>query len=79
MSGGKLTLNVPLDPGVEATEAPCVAADTLQRWELEPVRGGGHRLVNAITRMAVHVTDEGRLLQYPSDQVTPSVWRLTVH
>ncbi|MFJ8025602.1 family 20 glycosylhydrolase [Streptomyces sp. NPDC096311] len=79
VSGGKLTLNVPLDPGVEVTESPCVAADTLQRWELDPVRGGGYRLVNAITRMAVHVTDAGRLLQYPPDQEPPSVWQLTVH
>jgi hexosaminidase len=51
----------------------------LQRWELDPVRGGGYRLVNAITRMAVHVTDAGRLLQYPPDQEPPSVWQLTIH
>ncbi|MCX5088458.1 family 20 glycosylhydrolase [Streptomyces sp. NBC_00365] len=79
VSGGKLTLNVPLDPGVEVTASPCATADTLQRWELEPVHGGGYRLVNAITRMAVHVTDDGRLLQYPPDQERPSVWKLTAH
>ncbi|MFD8720814.1 hypothetical protein ACFV2H_23205 [Streptomyces sp. NPDC059629] len=50
--GGKLTLNVPLQPGVEAAWEPCDGANTLQRWESEPAAGGYH-LINAITRMAV--------------------------
>jgi hexosaminidase len=48
----------------------------LQRWELEPA-AGGYRLVNAITQMALTVTDDGRLLQYPADQRTPAVWHLS--
>lgn len=75
--GGKLTLNVPLQPGVEATWQACDPAATLQRWELERAAGGGYRLVNAITQMAVRVTDDGRLAQYPPDQRTPAVWHLT--
>lgn len=74
--GGKLTLNTPLQPGVEVSAQTCDATNTLQRWELAPA-AGGHRLVNAITRMAVHVIDDGRLVQYPPDQRTPAVWHLT--
>lgn len=76
ISGGKLTLNVPLQPGVEATWDPCDTSGTLQRWELEPV-AGGYRLVNAITQMALSVTDDGRIVQYPADQRTPAVWHLS--
>jgi hexosaminidase len=76
ISGGKLTLNVPLQPGVEATWDTCDATSTLQRWEPEPV-AGGYRLVNAITRMALSVTDDGRIVQYPPDQRTPAVWHLS--
>lgn len=76
--GGKLTLNVPLQPGVEATWQSCDSANTLQRWQL--VRDAdGYRLVNAITQMALSVTDGGRLVQYPPDQHPPAVWQLTVH
>ncbi|MCT9140791.1 family 20 glycosylhydrolase [Streptomyces violarus] len=75
--GGKLTLNVPLQPGAEVTPQACDPAGTLQRWALEPAGGGGYRLVNAITRMTVSVTDHGRLAQYPPDQRTPAVWHLT--
>ena len=74
--GGKLTLNVPLQPGVEAAPQTCDPANTLQRWQLEPTTGG-YRLVNAITRMTVSVTDDGRLVQYPPDQHPPAVWHLT--
>ncbi|MDX3746754.1 family 20 glycosylhydrolase [Streptomyces sp. AK08-02] len=74
--GGKLTLNTPLQPGVELTAQTCDAGNTLQRWELEP-SAGGYRLVNAITRMAAHVTDDARLVQYPPDQRPPAVWYLT--
>ena len=74
--GGKLTLNVPLQPGVEATWETCDAQNTLQRWELQPA-GGGYRFVNTITQMAVSPADDGRLLQYPPDQHTPAVWHLT--
>lgn len=77
ISGGKLTLNVPLQPGVEATWDTCDATSTLQRWSVEPVAGGGYRLVNAITRMALTVTDDGRIVQYPTDQRTPTVWHLS--
>ncbi|MFF3641220.1 family 20 glycosylhydrolase [Streptomyces sp. NPDC002564] len=73
---GKLTLNVPLQPGSSVTEEACDAKNTLQRWQLTEVRGG-HRLTNAITRMAAHVTQDGRLVQYPADQRTPTVWALT--
>ncbi|KMS76325.1 glycosyl hydrolase family 20 [Streptomyces viridochromogenes] len=74
--GGKLTLNVPLQPGVEAAPQTCDPGNTLQRWQLEPT-AGGYRLVNAITRMTVSVTDDGRLVQYPPDVRTPAVWHLT--
>jgi hexosaminidase len=74
--GGKLTLNVPLQPGVEVTEQTCDAGNTLQRWELESV-AGGYRLVNAITRMTAALSDDGRLAQYPPDQVPPATWHLT--
>ncbi|NGO09408.1 family 20 glycosylhydrolase [Streptomyces sp. HC44] len=73
--GGKLTLNVPLQPGVEVTQQTCDATNTLQRWQLVPAQGG-YRLVNAITQMAVHVTDDGRLVQYPPDRQSPAVWTL---
>ncbi|WP_249125925.1 family 20 glycosylhydrolase [Streptomyces sp. A2-16] len=76
ISGGKLTLNVPLQPGVEATWDPCDPNSTLQRWELEPA-AGGYRLVNAITRMALTVTDDGRIAQYPVDRRTPTAWHLS--
>ncbi|MET7473594.1 beta-N-acetylhexosaminidase [Streptomyces sp. NPDC005648] len=78
VTGGRLTLNVPLQPGVELDRAACDSANTLQRWQLEP-SGGGYRLVNAITRMAVVVTGDGRLVQYPPDQRTPAVWHPTDH
>ncbi|WP_406432794.1 beta-N-acetylhexosaminidase [Streptomyces sp. NBC_00631] len=74
--GGKLTLNVPLQPGVTATWQPCDSENTLQRWELAPV-ADGYRLVDAITQMAVSVTDDGRLVQYPPDQRTPALWHLS--
>ncbi|WP_225858663.1 family 20 glycosylhydrolase [Streptomyces albicerus] len=76
--GGKLTLNVPLQPGVEVTQQTCDAANTLQRWQLVPAQGG-YRLVNAITQMAVHVTGDGRLVQYPPDQQPPAIWTLTAN
>ncbi|MFD5840130.1 family 20 glycosylhydrolase [Streptomyces chartreusis] len=74
--GGKLTLNVPLQPGVAAAPQACDPRSTLQRWQLEPA-AGGYRLVNAITRMPVGVTDDGRLAQYPPDQRTPAVWHVS--
>ncbi|MER5211876.1 family 20 glycosylhydrolase [Streptomyces sp. NPDC002838] len=73
--GGKLTLNVPLQPGVEVTGQTCDAGNTLQRWELVPA-AGGYRLVNAITQMTVSL-DDGRLVQYPPDRRPPAVWHLT--
>ncbi|MEU7583260.1 family 20 glycosylhydrolase [Streptomyces sp. NPDC041068] len=73
---GRLTLNVPLQPGTAVTEETCDAANTLQRWQLTKVPGG-HRLTNAITRMAAHVTRGGRIVQYPQDQRAPAVWTLT--
>ncbi|GAA4008122.1 beta-N-acetylhexosaminidase [Streptomyces plumbiresistens] len=76
--GGKLTLNVPLQPGVAAAPQACDAANTLQRWELEPAQGGYH-LVNAITRMAVSADADGALVQYPPDQRPPALWHLTAH
>ncbi|WP_239157707.1 family 20 glycosylhydrolase [Streptomyces sp. SID13726] len=76
ISGGRLTLNVPLQPGVEATWDTCDATNTLQRWQLEPA-AGGYRLVNAITQMALTATDDGRIRQYPADQRTPTVWHLS--
>ncbi|MET7733135.1 family 20 glycosylhydrolase [Streptomyces sp. NPDC005402] len=76
ISTGKLTLNVPLQPGVEATWDTCDTTSTLQRWVLEPV-AGGYRLVNAITRMALTITDDNRIVQYPADQRTPAVWHLS--
>jgi hexosaminidase len=72
--GGRLTLNVPLEPGSAVTEEPCAAGNTLQRWQLEPA-AGGYALVNAITRMAVHITADGRLTQYPPDQRPAAVWQ----
>ncbi|KPI18487.1 Glycoside hydrolase, family 20, catalytic core [Actinobacteria bacterium OK074] len=73
---GKLTINVPLDPGSSVTEETCAADDTLQRWEVQPAHGG-YTLVNAITQMAVHIADDSTLVQYPPDQQQPSVWTLT--
>ncbi|WP_328350772.1 family 20 glycosylhydrolase [Streptomyces sp. NBC_00445] len=73
--GGKLTLNVPLQPGAEATAQVCDAANTLQRWQLEPT-AGGYRLVNAITQMTLS-PDDGRLVQYPPDQLPSTVWHLS--
>ncbi|MEV5976487.1 family 20 glycosylhydrolase [Streptomyces sp. NPDC052114] len=73
---GRLTLNVPLQPGTAVTRETCAAANTLQRWELSR-QTGGFRLTNAITRMAAHVTADGRILQYPADQQRPAVWTLT--
>jgi hexosaminidase len=78
VQGGKLTLNVPLQPGVSATPQPCDATNTMQRWELTPTTGG-YRLVNAITQMALSVADDGRLVQYPPDQHRPATWHLTAH
>ncbi|MFE7031975.1 family 20 glycosylhydrolase [Streptomyces sp. NPDC057621] len=74
--GGKLTLNVPLQPGVEVSQQTCDDANTVQRWQLMPV-GRGYRLVNAITQMAVHVGDDGRLVQYPPDRRGAAVWQVT--
>ncbi|NUS28864.1 MAG: family 20 glycosylhydrolase, partial [Streptomyces sp.] len=76
VSGGRLTLNVPLQPGVQATWDSCSATNTLQRWQLQPTEGG-YRLLNVITRMALSVTADGRLVQYPPDQHPPAVWQLT--
>ncbi|GAA3784750.1 hypothetical protein GCM10023083_21040 [Streptomyces phyllanthi] len=73
---GRITLNVPLEPGSAVTEETCAASNTLQRWVPVPVPGG-YEFVNAITRMAVHITDGGRLVQYPPDQREPAVWRVT--
>ncbi len=73
---GKLTLNVPLQPGTAITEETCDPANTLQRWRLDKA-AGGYRLTNAVTRMAAHVADGGRLHQYPKDQLPPAVWTLT--
>ncbi|MGW0531095.1 family 20 glycosylhydrolase [Streptomyces sp. NPDC003032] len=73
---GRLTLNVPLQPGTAVTEETCDPANTLQRWQLTSARGG-HRFVNAITRMAAYVTEGGRVLQYPQDQRVAAVWTLT--
>ncbi|MFF5476047.1 family 20 glycosylhydrolase [Streptomyces sp. NPDC012935] len=74
--GGKLTLNVPLQPGAEAAPQACAAQNTLQRWQLEPA-AGGYRLVNAITRMALSVAGDSRLVQYPPDRRAPAVWHLS--
>ncbi|MHC3467537.1 family 20 glycosylhydrolase [Streptomyces sp. 7R007] len=76
INGGRLTLNVPLQPGVEASAGTCDTADTLQRWQLRPA-DGGYELVNAITQMALTVGDDGGLRQYPPDQRRPAVWHLT--
>ncbi|WP_155054289.1 family 20 glycosylhydrolase [Streptomyces blattellae] len=73
--GGKLTLNVPLQPGVAATAQACAAANTLQRWQLEP-DAGGYRLVNAITQMTLS-PDDGRLVQYPPDRLPSAVWHVS--
>lgn len=77
---GKITLNVPLEPGSSVTHETCAAANTLQRWQLAKAADGngkGYRLTNAITQMSVYVTEDGRLQQYPADQKTPAVWTLT--
>ncbi|MEU1271677.1 beta-N-acetylhexosaminidase [Streptomyces sp. NPDC005799] len=78
ISGGKLTLNAPLQPGVEAAWKSCDAAGTLQRWQVNRA-AGGYELVNAITQMALTVSDDGRVVQYPPDQRPPAVWHLTAH
>lgn len=75
---GKLTLNVPLEPGSAVTREKCDAANTLQRWQLTKA-SDGYRLTNAITRMDVYVGDDGGLQQYPSDQRTPAAWTLTAN
>lgn len=73
---GELTLNVPLQPGTAVTEETCDAKNTLQRWQLQKT-AGGYRLTNAITQMAAHVTEDGRIVQYPADQQAPAIWTLT--
>ena len=78
ISGGKLTLNAPLQPGLEASRQPCEATSTLQRWQLTRT-AGGYELVDAITQMALTVTDDGRIVQYPPDQHPPAVWHLAIH
>ena len=78
ISGGKLTLNAPLQPGLEASRQPCDATSTLQRWQLTRT-AGGYELVDAITQMALTVTDDGRIVQYPPDQHPPAVWHLAIH
>jgi hexosaminidase len=78
MSGGKLTLNAPLQPGVAATWKTCDASSTLQRWQLRHA-SGGIQLVNAITQMALRIDADGRLVQYPTDQGSPAVWHITAH
>ncbi|MFG2791043.1 family 20 glycosylhydrolase [Streptomyces sp. NPDC048419] len=78
MSGGTLTLNAPLQPGLAASWKTCDPSSTLQRWQLVGA-SGGHQLVNTITQMALSVGDDGRLVQYPPDQHTPAIWHLTAH
>ncbi|NEB76480.1 family 20 glycosylhydrolase [Streptomyces sp. SID14478] len=73
---GKLTLNVPLEPGSAATWETCDAKNTLQRWQLTRA-AGGFRITNAITCMTLDATPDGRLVQYPPDQETPTAWTLT--
>ncbi|MET9493653.1 family 20 glycosylhydrolase [Streptomyces sp. NPDC006552] len=73
---GKLTLNVPLEPGSAVTWEPCDTTNTLQRWQLT-ADGGGHRITNAITRMTLDATAGGALVQYPPDQRTPTTWTLS--
>ncbi|MGY0020227.1 family 20 glycosylhydrolase [Streptomyces sp. YJ-C3] len=73
---GKLTLNVPLEPGSAVTWETCDAKNTLQRWQLTSGQGG-FRITNAITRMTLDATSGGRLVQYPPDQRTPTTWTLT--
>ncbi|MEV1022834.1 family 20 glycosylhydrolase [Streptomyces sp. NPDC050264] len=72
---GKLTLNVPLEPGSAVTWETCDAKNTLQRWQLTHDKGG-HRITNAITRMTLDATSDGRLVQYPPDQRTSTTWTL---
>ncbi|MCQ4212117.1 beta-N-acetylhexosaminidase [Streptomyces longispororuber] len=73
---GKLTLNVPLEPGSAATWETCDPKNTLQRWQ--PTRtGAGFRITGAITRMNLDVTPDGRLVQNPPDHETPTTWTLT--
>ncbi|MFI7008339.1 family 20 glycosylhydrolase [Streptomyces sp. NPDC050145] len=73
---GKLTLNVPLQPGSAATWETCDPRNTLQRWQLTRAPGG-LTLTNAITRMTLDAGPDGRLVQYPPDQETPTTWTLT--
>lgn len=73
---GKLTLNVPLEPGSSVTRETCDTANTLQRWQLAKT-SDGYRLTNAITQMSVYAAEDGRLRQYPADQQAPTTWALT--
>ncbi|MER5946419.1 family 20 glycosylhydrolase [Streptomyces sp. NPDC001904] len=73
---GRLTHGLPLEPGSAVTRETCDAKNTLQRWQLTET-SGGYRLTNALTRMGVHVTSDGSLVQYPDDQQAPAVWQLT--
>ncbi|MET7542523.1 family 20 glycosylhydrolase [Streptomyces sp. NPDC005507] len=73
---GKLTLNVPLQPGSAVTQETCDAKNTLQRWQASR-SGGGYALTNAITRMTLNATSDGHLAQNPPDQQTPTTWTLT--
>ncbi|MFD3473382.1 family 20 glycosylhydrolase [Streptomyces sp. NPDC058695] len=73
---GRLTLNVPLQPGSAVTQETCDAKNTLQRWQVSRA-GGGYVLTNAITRMTLDATSDGRLVQNPPDRQTPTIWTLT--
>ncbi|MEU6663391.1 family 20 glycosylhydrolase [Streptomyces sp. NPDC046821] len=73
---GKLTLNVPLEPGSAVTWETCDPKDTLQRWQLTRA-DAGYRITSAITRMTLDATADARLVQYPPDQETPTTWTLT--
>ncbi|MFZ3555192.1 family 20 glycosylhydrolase [Streptomyces sp. BH055] len=73
---GKLTLNVPLQPGSAATWEKCDPKNTLQRWQIARAPGG-YTLTNAMTRMALDATADAGLAQYPPDQETPTTWTLT--
>ncbi|MFE5005447.1 family 20 glycosylhydrolase [Streptomyces sp. NPDC056696] len=73
---GKLTLNVPLQPGSAVTQETCDAKSTLQRWQVSR-SGRGYVLTNAITRMTLNATSDGHLVQNPPDQQTPTIWTLT--
>ncbi|MDN5724795.1 MAG: family 20 glycosylhydrolase [Propionibacteriales bacterium] len=66
-------LGVPLDSGVPTEIAACDEKRNLQKWVLEKAPGG-YRLINAITRLPLHVAADGTLQQAPPDQVTPTVF-----